>query len=96
MKTVKVIHYPEGGNKTTEIFEAETVKIVEGYLHEVVPEGFIVDPRFGARMDLEKPHKYWVTLLYLNDASMLAGLNSRVYVMVDGKTVASYESIIID
>ena len=96
MKTVKVIHYPEGGNKTTEIFEAETVKIVEGYLHEVVPEGFIVDPRFGARMDLEKPHKYWVTLLYLDDASMLAGLNSKVYVMVDGKTVASYESIIID
>lgn len=97
MKTVKVIHYPEGGNRTTEIFEAESVKIIEGYLHDVFP-GFLAegDQRFGAIMSGDKIERYWVILLCLDDVSMLAGLNSKVYVMVDGKTVASYESIIID
>lgn len=97
MKTVKVIHYPEGGNRTTEIFEAETIKIVEGYLHEVLPAGVSDEIRtFGSNMKDEKPAKFWVMVIYLNDIPMLAGLNSKVYVMVDGKTVASYESIIID
>ena len=104
MKTVKVIHYPEGGNRTTEIFEAENVKVVEGYMHELLSEQNMplqalkaFDGRsFGARMNFDSPEKYWIILLYLDDVPMMAGLNSKVYVMVDGKTVASYESIIID
>jgi hypothetical protein len=42
------------------------------------------------------PKLYWVILIELDEEIYLAGLNSKVYVMVDGKTVASYESIIID
>ena len=101
MKTIKIIHYPEGGNKTTEIFEAEKVKVVEGYMHELLTEGNISvldeeNRTFGSRMNLEKPNMYWIVVLYLDGEMMLAGLNSEVYIMVDGKTVASYKSIIID
>jgi hypothetical protein len=101
MKTVKVIHYPQDGNRTTEIFEAEKVKVVEGYMHELLTENNIAvlheeNRTFGSRMNLEKPNMYWIIILYLDDEIMLAGLNSKVYIMVDGKTVASYESIMID
>jgi hypothetical protein len=94
MKTIKVIHYPEEGNRTTEIFEAEYVTIVEGYLHELPSAN--IDRTFGANMNDKEPHKYWVILLSFNGNIMLAGLNSKVYIMVDGKTVASYESIVIE
>lgn len=100
MKTIKVIHYPEGGNRTTEIFEAENVAIVEHYLHEFLlgktPNVLEEVRTFGAAMKDMPPEKYWVIALYLDGVPMLAGLNSRIYVMVDGKTVASYESTIID
>ena len=94
MKTIKVIHYPEGGNKTTEIFEADFVTIIEGYLHEL-PQGHI-EKTFGENMNFKEPIKIWAILISFNGTAMLAGLNSKVYIMVDGKTVASYESIIID
>ena len=94
MKTVKVIHYPEGGNRTTEIFETDFVTIIEGYLHEL-PRGNI-EKTFGASMEFAEPKMIWVILLSFNGTIMLAGLNSEVYIMVDGETVASYKSIIID
>lgn len=93
MKTIKIIHYPEGGSRTTEIFEAEKVKIVECYLNVDLPEQIRT---FGSAMKQYPPDKYWVIILYLDDVMMLAGLNSKVYIMVDGKTVASYVSEIID
>jgi hypothetical protein len=95
MKTVKVIHYPTGGNRTTEIFEGNNVKIIEAYLHELTNKDVRQDRIFGATMDVS-PKLYWVILIEIDEEIYLAGLNSKVYVMVDGKTVASYESIIID
>jgi hypothetical protein len=97
MKTVKVIHYPEGGHKTTEIFEGDSVKVIEGYLHELPSRKDVPKDRtFGAEMDLNEHKYYWVILIGIDNITYFAGLNSKVYIMVDGKTVASYESIIVD
>jgi hypothetical protein len=100
MKTIKIIHYPENGNRTTEIFEADKVAIVEHYLHDFLygKSPTVLDEMrtFGSAMKEYPPEKYWVIALYLDDEPMLAGLNSKIYVMVDGKTVASYESIMIE
>jgi hypothetical protein len=105
MKTVKIIHYPEGGNRTTAIFEAEELVIVEGYLHEIyanydIPKllrGDYPVRIFGSAMSFETPQKYWVTVLYIDiDTVILAGLNSEVYIMADGKTIASYKSISVE
>ena len=104
MKTIKVIHYPENGNKTTEIFEANRVIITEGYLPSVVCggnfDGFYngtSDVRtFGARMHEGRAAHYWVILMYLDDMPYIAGLNSKVYIMTEGKTVSSHESIEVE
>ncbi len=104
MKTIKIIHYPEGGNRTTEIFEADKVKIVEGYYHESgllrdKSPGYLAELRtFGASTNnYQNPAKIWALFLYLdNEDAMICGPNTKLYVMVDGKTVASYESIVIE
>ena len=100
MKTVKIIHYPEDGNRTTEIFEVEKVSIVEHYLpdflREKQPDILAQIRTFGSGMKEYPPDKYWVIALYLDGEVNLAGPNSEIYVMVDGKTVASYKSDIID
>ncbi len=104
MKTIKVIHYPEGGCKTTEIFEAEKVEITEGYMPAMLPDKRIdqffhgeFDARtFGARMQEDKASHYWIIMMYLDGVPYLAGLNSKVYVMTEGKTVSSHESIYVE
>jgi len=104
MKTIKVIHTPENGNRTTEIFEANSVIITEGYLPEILPgmrsdllfHGEFDARTFGTKMQEEKSSHYWVIMMYLDGVPYLAGLNSKVYVMTDGKTVSSHESIYVE
>ena len=104
MKTVKIIHYPEGGSRTTEIFESEDVLIEEGYIPSMVKN---IDDFFdnidnahrdiyGAKMNKDRASKYWIIKIYLNSGVKVAGLNSEVYVMIDGKTVSSYKSFEVE
>lgn len=103
MTTVKIIHYPEGGNRTTEIFESEDLLIEEGYLHELYTDSLddffdnkSPHKKFGGQMQKERASKYWAIKIFLDSGILIAGINSEVYVMVDGRTVASYKSFEID
>jgi cobalamin biosynthesis Mg chelatase CobN len=96
MLTVKIIHYPEGGNKTTEVFETSGIKVTEGYLHELTGNKEFDGTRtFGCPPNKEYRDKSWCSILYVDQGIFLCNLNAEVYIMSDGKTVASYKSILI-
>jgi hypothetical protein len=104
MKTIKIIHYPESGHRTTDMFDSESVKIVEGYLSSIFEgdeldnffkEGFPL-MKFGADIPKEKASKCWVIVIYSDYSTAVACMNAEVYIMSEGKTIASYKSLIVE
>jgi hypothetical protein len=96
MMTVKIIDYPENGIKTTRVYETAVAKISEAYLPEF-GDGIEnnTDDKFGY-MNGQQRDKLWCALLYSDAGLFLLLPNAEVYIMSDGKTIASHKSIIID
>jgi hypothetical protein len=96
MMTVKIIHYPENGIKTTDVYETTVAKISEGYLQEYGENiENRIDQKFGY-LNEQQRDKSWCALLYSDHGVFLLLPNAEVYVMSDGKTIASHKSYIID
>jgi hypothetical protein len=94
MMTVKIIHYPEGDGKTTEVYETTNVKLVETYLSEIENDLGRFDYSYGYR-NATFIDKSWVAILTTDRGIGLLYPNAEVYIMSDGKTVMSHKSEII-
>ena len=109
MKTVKIIHYPENGNRTTDMFDTESIKVVEGYLHDILNntmggvsfDDFIKPDfpllKYGSNPPNEKTaSRCWSIVIYSDYQTIIATMNAEIYIMSEGKTIASFKCVNIE
>ena len=96
MMTIKIIHYPEEGDKTTEVYETKDIKITQGWLPTLSGGNILdrVDRTYGQLNHTLKENS-WVIQIITDKGTELLLPNAELYVMHDGKTVEKLKADII-